>query len=400
VKIFLVNSLYPPDVVGGAEKSVMLLAESFVGAGHEVVIACLTKEHRQSVAMQNGVKVYRLPLKNIYWPFDAKSHPLLARIAWHLIDIYNPQMSRAVARIVAAEKPDIVQTHNLTGFSVSVWHAVSRLNVPLTHALHDYSLICPKTTMHKGGKNCGKPCVSCKFFSRRNRALSSLLIGVVGVSGYILRRHQSEGYFPNIIADSIVHNPVESSYSVSDAERVDHGEELVFGFIGQIGPSKGLDHFLTVLSECGKKNWRFIVAGRGQEKYLDYLAKKFGSRVRFIGYAAHKDFFPQIDILVMPSLWHEPFGRSALDGLVWRKPVIAANRGGLPDIVVHQKTGWLYEPENADELPALLCGLLSGKTAPLPITDDVREEVLDKFRTDNIAARFLGHLQRIIYMNS
>ena len=71
-------------------------------------------------------------------------------MAWHFIDAWNPVMARRVRRILEREKPDVVQTGNLQGFSVSLWHTVRRMNIPLVQMLHDYYLGCPKCTMTRG----------------------------------------------------------------------------------------------------------------------------------------------------------------------------------------------------------------------------------------------------------
>ena len=61
---------------------------------------------------------------------------------WHLLDLYNPWMGRVVGRILDAERPDLVHTHNIVGFSGAVWQAAKRRGLPLVHTIHDYSLLC------------------------------------------------------------------------------------------------------------------------------------------------------------------------------------------------------------------------------------------------------------------
>lgn len=56
------------------------------------------------------------------------------------------------------------------------------------------------------------------------------------------------------------------------------------------------------------------------------------------------------DIVLVPSKKPEPFGLVALEGMNYGCPVIAAEHGGLTEIVVHKNTGLLFRPNNADDL--------------------------------------------------
>jgi len=56
-------------------------------------------------------------------------------------------MGRAMGKILDKEKPDVVHTNNITGFSIAIWHEVHKRNFRLVHTLRDYYLLCPKNSM-------------------------------------------------------------------------------------------------------------------------------------------------------------------------------------------------------------------------------------------------------------
>ena len=58
-----------PEIVGGAEVSVSLLAEALAAGGHEVTAVCLHNGPDTAIDQLKGVNVYRLPIDNYYWPF-------------------------------------------------------------------------------------------------------------------------------------------------------------------------------------------------------------------------------------------------------------------------------------------------------------------------------------------
>ena len=177
LRILLINTLYPPSQVGGAERSVKIISESLVKHNYEAVVISLSDQQAEEII--NGVKVYRIELKNIYWPFEKETQKSLLSPLWHIIDAYNPWMRKEVERIIKSEKPDIIHTHNLQGFSTNIWNIGAKLSIPIVHTLRDYWLRCPKTTMYKNNQICKTPCLDCKFLSllivairkRRNGAL-------------------------------------------------------------------------------------------------------------------------------------------------------------------------------------------------------------------------------------
>lgn len=129
------NTLYPPLIVGGAEKSVALLAEALVRSGDEVSILSLSPGPDIRIEERNGVLVYRLPLRNIYWPFERKTTlNIVAKALWQLRDAWNLRAAEEAGRILDIERPDVVHTNNISGFSVAIFGEVRRRNMRLVHA--------------------------------------------------------------------------------------------------------------------------------------------------------------------------------------------------------------------------------------------------------------------------
>lgn len=126
MKIVMINTLYAPYKVGGAEVSVQLLAEELISNGHDVTVFCLHNHSEMLEETLNGVRIFYFPLKNIYWPFANGRKGRLKKLVWHLIDMYNPWMMSLVGKELARIKPDVVHTNNLSGFSVSVWKAAKK----------------------------------------------------------------------------------------------------------------------------------------------------------------------------------------------------------------------------------------------------------------------------------
>ncbi|WIF05248.1 glycosyltransferase [Serratia sp. B1] len=126
MNILIVNTLYAPFKVGGAEVSVQLLAEELVSKGDRVRVVCLHDEKFRKQTEINGVEVVYLPLKNLYWPFSNEQKGKLSKVVWHLVDNFNPMMGKAFSRELDDFNPDVVHTNNISGFSVAIWDCVKK----------------------------------------------------------------------------------------------------------------------------------------------------------------------------------------------------------------------------------------------------------------------------------
>jgi glycosyltransferase involved in cell wall biosynthesis len=68
--------------------------------------------------------------------------------------------------------------------------------------------------------------------------------------------------------------------------------------------------------------------------------------------------YREMDIVTVPSTWVEPFGITALEGMASGLPVVASRTGGLAESVVHEETGLLVNPGNAEALAYALRRLI------------------------------------------
>lgn len=67
------------------------------------------------------------------------------------------------------------------------------------------------------------------------------------------------------------------------------------------------------------------------------------------------------DVVIVPSRKPEPFGRVAAEAMSYSRPVIAADHGGLSEIVEHNETGWLFQPNNAESCAEILSWLVANR---------------------------------------
>jgi len=122
--------------------------------------------------------------------------------------------------------------------------------------------------------------------------------------------------------------------------------EATITFLGRIDRYKGVDILLKSLSRIASP---FVCNILGDGPWLDKckrLTLKLGlsNKVRFIGWVSHKEIEPYLratNVVVVPSIWHEPFGMVGIEAMAYAKPVVAFDTGGISDWLDHGTTGYL-----------------------------------------------------------
>ena len=138
---------------------------------------------------------------------------------------------------------------------------------------------------------------------------------------------------------------------------------------GRVVNEKGFDLAVEAVSILSKKypDIKLIIAGNGPAKDdLIQLTEKLGiqKNVDFLGWV-NPDEIPNIinrsSIVIVPSRWKEAFGLVALQAMQLGRPVIAANSGGLPEIIKHNSNGILVEKENPEAIVNAVIYLIENK---------------------------------------
>src|SRR4051812_2839825 len=184
MRIALITSNLFADTGGGAEKYVEDAARS-LGKEHDVVVLTGSRSNAE------GLSLRRLPGLPYH---DAGSGSALGRAAWHARDQWSPSVHRALKRELAAERPDVVWSHEPQGLSAAVFTAIAAREVPHVHTAHDLNLLCLRTSMTRDGSFCGGRCLECRVQRQiRGRAANRRLDRLIGVSNYVTDRHVAAG---------------------------------------------------------------------------------------------------------------------------------------------------------------------------------------------------------------
>jgi glycosyltransferase involved in cell wall biosynthesis len=308
------------------------------------------------------------------------------KFQWHLRDIWNKKAKIRFAEILESERPDIVHTNNLTGFSVAIWSEARRKSVPIVHTLRDYSLLCRRATLFRNGQNCDKRCLDCTLMTAPSKCETRHIDRVVSNSRFVLDMHVSKGYFSNTPSDVIFNIMDTVEPGISQPTRPDGA--VAFGYIGKIEQNKGIEIVLEATAKIKRTDWRLMIAGQGNQKYMTRLRERFSdSRIKWLGFTAISDVMSQIDVTIISSIWQEPLPRVLIESIAYRRPTICSTAGGTPEIARYADLIGEYDPENVDALAQLMDQAISEGRFAETFKQNTAADLPDLFGGPAIASR-------------
>ena len=191
--------------------------------------------------------------------------------------------------------------------------------------------------------------------------------GIVFVSKYLRDRFLSgiTESFDNIF---VIPNSLDENLAV----KIEKKEKYIL-FVGRIVREKGVDIYLKAIKNLSInfKDWKFLIIGSSKlghknktlfEKDIMKMVEKLGDNVEYFGYISNervKKIMSKGSILVIPSVWEEPFGMIAIEGLSNKMAIISSEVGGLTEIV--KGKGILIKNIDSNNLEKKLEYLLQNK---------------------------------------
>lgn len=136
------------------------------------------------------------------------------------------------------------------------------------------------------------------------------------------------------------------------------GEPLELLFVGRLVERKGVEFLVRALPAIlSRRPARLTVVGEGEWEPViteAVRASGVGEQVRFTGYVSGEtlaELYRKTDLFVLPAVVDrkgdtEGLGVVLLEAMRQGRPVLASRVGGIPDIVVHDRSGWLVPPRD------------------------------------------------------
>jgi glycosyltransferase involved in cell wall biosynthesis len=351
--------------VGGLERVVLDLVREARRDGHRVSVLCLERPGLLApAALDLGARVV------------SASKPAG----------FRPDVVRRVAKLLRADPPDVVHTHQL-GALLYAGRAARRLRVPVVHTEHGKHY-----ARHWRWRFLGR------FAARTARR-------VFAVSADIRRELRDCGI---VSPAKVMHVPngVDAARFALDDDPAQMRSEYglpargpVIGTVGRLTALKRQDVLLNGFARLDHPTARLLIVGDGPAREeLVNLAARLGitDRVVFAGYRERPErALAAMDVFALTSD-SEGMPLAILEAWAAGKPVLATRVGGVPELVADGRTGVLFPAGDDAALAYRLNRLLADVPAAAAMGAAGRALVRERYDTRAMAATYLGHYRDLL----
>ena len=183
-----------------------------------------------------------------------------------------------------------------------------------------------------------------------------------------------------------------------------HGDPIIFNYIGRILKDKGIEDYIAAAKRIRKKYpaTEFNLLGFIEpdeihyEKDLENLAKR--GVVYYLGSQKHVvPFITRSHATIHPSIYGEGMSNVLLETASSGRPIITTDNPGCKETVQDEKTGFIYEGGNVDQLCACIERFLAMKNSERKEMGLLgREHVKENFSRDIVIDAYLTKIQEIL----
>ncbi len=414
MKICILSDYIPSEGKGGAERVAWESALGLAKLGHEIYVITTTPRPlvETEVTKRDGIQIF-----SIHSAYHARWR------AWR--SLHNPWPVREVKRILGELHPDVVHAHNIhsqLSYHLLKVARVSGAKVFLT--LHDVmsfhygklnEFVDTRHPVCQGGWNYHVTVwQQVKRFRLRYNPFRNMVIrhylkyaGRVFAVSSALKDALNQNGIQDV---EVLHNGVDTSQWQCPVECVAafankfglQGREIIL-FGGRISGLKGGDAVLCALREVVKKvpTAALLIVGARNEyvQKLERQAREWDLeknivRTGWITGDELKAAYCVSMVVLQPSIYLEPFGLVCLEGMAAGKPVIGSCFGGVAEIILNGKTGFLVHPLNTIDFADRLTELLQDEEKCTQFGQAGLERARDAFSVDRHLARLIAEYSK------
>ena len=325
---------------GGGTTHVLQLLRC-LSAKHEVAVATESNSYLLQQAKQLGIKTYDYDFMKSRFSGKAVS---------------------ALSRAEEDFRPDITHCH---GGRAAFFASFSRSQVRRIYTVHGYHF----------ERKPFLPRIFGKWAEQRNAARSDVVL-------FVSKYDQSLAARQRLVASTkrqhVIYNGIPDPQVASEPNGNSDGP---IGFVGRLVEQKHPELFLETLKRVPDVRAEIVGDGELKAALLEKIeAEGLSDRVHLHGGLPHREALStmaRFSTLVMPSRW-EGLPILLLEAMALRVPIVATRVGGIPELIEHEKTGFLAN-ESAQELAEFVSRVRNNPAERLAIVEAAKERVSSVF---------------------
>ncbi|MFQ3680562.1 MAG: glycosyltransferase family 4 protein, partial [Pseudanabaenaceae cyanobacterium] len=365
MRILVVSNLYPPQTIGGyEERAIADYAEGLAARGHEILV--LTSDTPDLPTSYSEPARATVPIRRdlrLYGRWTARGSELLPLETARALTQANRE---AIAQVAQAWVPDVCLWGNLGFLDISVLETLLAQGVPVVHYIMN---------AHPSYEPEQMP--------------TSPLYHRVAVSDWTGNHLTASGY-PPVRLRTIYPGAEQSIFYCTEPHPQD---VLRVMYASLVMHYKGPDVLLEALAILHALDIPFTATIAGGTLTPEYLKALQGfvheegmeDCVRFVGLQtqpALAQLYRQHNTWVLPSRFEEPFGMALVEAMQAGLAAVGSDRGGIPEILTHGETGFLFEAENPLALAEILQFLVENPAERQAIAQRGQQMALTKLGRD------------------
>jgi len=361
MKILLINNCHYRR--GGADVVYLNTGDLLESRGHNVAYFSTKSQYN-----------YPSPYSKFFIKdIDALQLNFVEQLVFMPRKLYSWQSSRNLKQVINHFKPDLAHIHLYKGgLTAAILPVLRKRRIPTVITLHDYSLLCPRNIMIDGNGNICERCLTATrlncIYHRCNR--KNLYYSIVNYLEFVINNNifNPKNYFRKIICvskfnylkhsvhplfgDRFLH--LYNFYPLLSQSNPNTHKGNYFLFYGRLAPEKGV---MTLINTWKRltKDVKLKIIGEGAMSALikDEVKSSNLSNIEFLGFRKGEELFDYIrnaSFVLVPSEWYENNPLTIVEAYSSGKPVIGSNIGGIPELIIEGKTGYLFRMGDSEEL--------------------------------------------------
>lgn len=311
--------------------------------------------------------------------------------------------------------PDIIHLHWIAANLLSI-EEVAKLRQPIVWTLHDMWAFCGAEHYTEdfrwkdGYYSHNRPSYEKGFdlnrwIWERKRKYWQKPMYIVAPSQWLGECVQQSALMRNWPV-SVIPNPINTEqWQPYDKKQIrqelDLPVEMPLVLFGAMGggkdPRKGFDLLKKALGYLKNENQQLqlVIFGEAQP----HQVQDFGFPVRYTGHVKDESYLCKLysaaDVMIVPSR-QDNLPNTAVEAISCGTPVVAFQVGGLPDIVVHQKTGYLAHPFEPIDLAYGIQWVLEDPQRHIQLCAQARAHAVEKFAYPVVAKQYLALYEEVL----
>ena len=183
-------------------------------------------------------------------------------------------------------------------------------------------------------------------------------------------------------------------------------------YAGRLDSDKGIDTAIEAMTKLvfgqGKRDIRLSLAGSGSTEYENHL-RELVNQAGLIDFVTFLGWIPQtempkllrnFDVLLLPSIWPEPFSRVVLEGMISSLVVVATQTGGTVEVLRDGENGLLFAAGDTEDLAQKIASLADDHKLRLRLALAGRKTVAEKFTKTKMMDEIESYLQEVFRSSS